>query len=228
VNPKHTSQNSRLTEAAAIASVDLFRGIPDSSLQAILKNSKVRDFRAGHVFFKAGEAGHSLFLLEDGTVQTFRTSGPKKLIVAELKPPAIFGEMGCIGGRFYHCDAQATEPSRIRIFSRSDVDTLLEQHPTIMRQLLDLVSERFVHVLMDLDATSFRSLIPRLATLLLERAEEGFVRNLTHKELAEHLRVYRESATAALGELKKAGIIEIERKRIRIVDRPRLERAARE
>jgi CRP-like cAMP-binding protein len=97
-----------------------------------------------------------------------------------------------------------------------------------MRQLLDLVSERFVHVLMDLDATSFRSLIPRLATLLLERAEEGFVRDLTHKELAEHLRVYRESATAALGELKKAGIIEIERKRIRIVDRPRLERAARE
>jgi CRP-like cAMP-binding protein len=43
-----------------------------------------------------------------------------------------------------------------------------------------------------------------------------------------HLRVYRESATAALGELKKAGIIEVERKRIRIVHLNRLERAARE
>jgi CRP-like cAMP-binding protein len=171
VNPKGTSQNNRLTAGDPLASVDLFRGIPDSSLQAIQQNSKVRDFRAGHVFFKTGEAGHALFLIENGAVQTFRTSGTKKLIVAELKPPAIFGEMGCIGGRFYHCDAQATEPSRIRIFSRSDVDALLEQHPVIMRQLLDLVSQRFVHVLMDLDATSFRSLIPRLASLLLERTD---------------------------------------------------------
>jgi DNA-binding transcriptional regulator LsrR (DeoR family) len=54
------------------------------------------------------------------------------------------------------------------------------------------------------------------------------VRNLTHKELAQRLHVYRESATAALGELKKAGIIEIGRKQIRILHRSRLERAARE
>jgi len=54
------------------------------------------------------------------------------------------------------------------------------------------------------------------------------VRNLTHKELAQHLRVYRESATAALGDLKKAGIIEIGRKQIRILDHARLKRAARE
>jgi len=40
--------------------------------------------------------------------------------------------------------------------------------------------------------------------------------------------VYRESATAALGELRKAGIITMGRKEIRIVNRGRLERAARE
>jgi CRP-like cAMP-binding protein len=51
---------------------------------------------------------------------------------------------------------------------------------------------------------------------------------MTHKELAQHLRVYRESATTALGELKKAGIIAVERKQIRILSRARLERAARE
>ena len=34
------------------------------------------------------------------------------------------------------------------------------------------------------------------------------MRNLTHMELAQHLHVYRESATAALAELKRARIIE--------------------
>ena len=81
---------------------------------------------------------------------------------------------------------------------------------------------------MDLDSTSFQDLIPRLARLLLERAEGDLVRNLTHKELAQYLRVYRESATAALGELKKAGIIEVKRKQIRILHRERLQRAAHE
>lgn len=54
------------------------------------------------------------------------------------------------------------------------------------------------------------------------------MRNLTHMELAQHLHVYRESATAALAELKRARIIETGRKQIRILYRARLERAARE
>jgi CRP/FNR family transcriptional regulator, cyclic AMP receptor protein len=207
---------------------EVFKGLPSDFLREIEKRSEVRDFDKGHVFFRAGQNGQGLFLLEKGAVQTFRTSGVKKLIIADLKAPATFGEMGCVGRCLYHCTAQATEPSRVRILSGSRLYELLEQHPIITRRLLDLVSERFVSVLMDLDATSFRQLIPRLAGLLLERADDDLVRNLTHKELAQHLHVYRESATAALGELKKAGIVEIGRKRIRILNRARLERAARE
>ncbi len=161
-------------------------------------------------------------------MQTFRTSGGKKLIIAELKPPAVFGEMGCVGQSMYHCSAQTNETSRIRTISRTQLDGFLQRFPSMTRRLLDLVSERFVHVLLDLEATSFRHLIPRLANLLLERAEADCVRGITHKEIAEHLRVYRESATAALGELRKAGIIAVERRQIRIIQRERLERAARE
>src|SRR5215469_16736165 len=207
---------------------DIFREFPLNFLREVEVRTDVHDFEKGHVFFRTGENGRGLFLLEKGAVQTFRTSGAKKLVIADLKAPAIFGEMGCVGRCVYHCSAQAMEPSCVRTISRSDLSELLEQHPNLTRCLLDLVSERFVNVLMDLDATSFRQLIPRLAGLLLERADGDLVRDLTHKELAQHLHVYRESATTALGELKKAGIIEIGRKQIRILDRVRLERAARE
>src|SRR5439155_757396 len=83
-------------------------------------------------------------------------------------------------------------------------------------------------LLLHLEATSFRHLIPRIARLLLDRAQGEYVEDLTHQEIAEHLRVYRESVTAALGELRKAGIIAVDRKLIRILNRLRLERAARE
>jgi CRP-like cAMP-binding protein len=221
-------QADSLLETPALSGSDLFEGLPAACWQTIEQVSQVSDFPAGHVFFKTGESGQGLYLLEKGAVQTFRTSGRKKLIIADLKPLDVFGEMGCVGECICHCCAQATAPSRIRAISRSDLEALLEQCPAITRRLLDLVSRRFVHVLMDLDATSFQHLIPRLARLLLERANADLVHDVTHKELAQHLRVYRESVTAALGEIKKAGIIEVKRKQIRILNRGRLERAARE
>jgi CRP-like cAMP-binding protein len=228
VKDQPTLQSGSYFEAAALSALDLFKDLPPACLRAFHAASAVRDFRSGHTFFRLGESGEVLFILEKGAVQTFRTSGKKKLIIAELNPPAVFGEMGCIGQRMYHCSAQATKPSRIRTISRSDLDGLLEEYPVLTRRLLDLVSQRFVRVLIDLDATSFRRLIPRLANLLLEKAEGDFVRDLTHKKIAEHLRVYRESATAALGELKTAGIVEVKRKQIRILDHNRLKRATRE
>ena len=231
-SPRSNTSES-LLEAASLSKFDLFKGLPASCLQALEQHSEVRDFRTGHVFFRTGETGQRLFLMEKGRVQTFRGWGADKvgvgkLIIAELKPPAIFGEMACVGQCMYHCSAQTTEPSRIRIISLAELERLLDQYPIITRRLLDLVSERFVRVLLDLEATSFRQLLPRVASLLIERAEGETVENLTHREIAQHLRVYRESVTTALSELRRAGIIAVDRKRIRVLNRLRLERASRE
>lgn len=211
-----------------LSKLDLFQELPAVALRELERNTETANFRAGHVFFQQGEHGGVLFLLEKGQVQTFRSTGGKRLIITKLKPPAVFGEMGCLGRCVYHCSAQTTQLSRIRTVSKVQLDKLQERFPSITRRLLDLVSDRFLLVLLDLEATSFRRLIPRLANLLLTLAEKDCVMGVTHQEIAEHLRVYRESATAALGELRRAGIIAVERKQIRVVDRARLQRAARE
>jgi CRP-like cAMP-binding protein len=228
VPKRSTKPAGSLIEAAALSAHDLFKDLPASSLRELEKNSAVREFSAGHVFFRPGESGQVLFLLEKGRVQTFRATGNKKLIIAELQPPAVFGEMGCIGQGMYHCCAQALKLSRIRTISRGELEIVLRDSPDLTRRFLDLVSQRFLHVLRDLESTSFRNLLPRLAALLLVRAEGDAVHGLTHRELAQYLGVYRESATAALGELRTAGIVSLGRKQIRILDRSRLERAARE
>jgi CRP-like cAMP-binding protein len=226
--PRRAKRAASLLEAASLSTHDLFKGLPAECLSALEANSEVREFRSGHVFFRAGENGQRLFLVETGQVQTFRSSGTRKLVIAELKPPAIFGEMAFVGQCMYHCSAQTTEASRIRIIERAELEKLLAEHAILTRRLLDLVSQRFVRVLVDLEATSFRHLLPRVAALLLERAQGDAIENLTHQEMAEQLHVYRESVTTALGELRKAGIIAVNRKRIRLLNRTRLERAARE
>jgi CRP/FNR family cyclic AMP-dependent transcriptional regulator len=224
----HTKKPVRPAEASALSDTELFRDIPEKVLLTLEKNTEVRELPSGHSLFHPGESGNALYVLETGSVQTYRTSGARKLIISDLKPFAIFGEVGCVGPCIYHCSAQTTAPSRIRSIARRDLDRLMHEFPVITRRLLDLVSDRFVNVLLELDSTSFRNLIPRLAQLLLKREESERVQNMTHREFAEQLRVHRESVTSALGELREAGIIAIGRKEIRILDRGRLERAARE
>jgi len=175
-----------------------------------------------------GRPATVLFLLENGQVQTFRESRRKKVLIAELKAPAVFGEMACIGQGMYHCAAETVTASRIRTVSRADLEKVLDQSPLLTRRLLELVGERFVRVVRELDGAALRNLIPRMAALLLERAETGVVSGVSHQDLADRLGVYRESATAALGELRKAGIVKLARKKICILQRDRLERAARE
>lgn len=226
--PKRQRRDQSLLETGALSTVDLFRGLPGSCLATLERNSAVREFASGHVFFRPGESGDVLFLLERGRVQTFRATDKKKLTIAELKAPAVFGEMACIGQGMYHCAAETVAASRIRTISRKDLEAVLDQFPVLTRRLLELVGERFVRVLRELDGAALRNLIPRVAALLLERAEGEVVRGISHRDLAERLGVYRESATAALGELRNAGIVELGRKEIRILARERLERAARE
>ena len=67
------------------------------------------------------------------------------------------------------------------------------------RRLLDLVSESPDAVSCSISRPPPSPHHP-VSSLLLERAQGDCIQDLTHKEIATHLRVYRESVTTALGE----------------------------
>jgi CRP/FNR family cyclic AMP-dependent transcriptional regulator len=208
-----------------LAGVDLFKRLPESCLNLLVKDSRVLDCAAGHLFFQAGELGNSLFVLEKGHVRTFRSYGDKTLTIARIEPPAIFGEMGCFGQGKYYFSAEALHDSRVRLISRDSIEGLLECAPRAAHKFIDLMSERCEHILRKIETIAHKGLILRVATLLLEKAEDGVVVGMTHALLAEQLGLHRESITVALGQLQKAGMIRIERKKISILQRDRLQRA---
>jgi CRP-like cAMP-binding protein len=217
-----------MLDVSFLSGIDLFKHLPDSCLEALEKESNIVNYSAGHLFFRPGQTGRVLFVLEKGSVRTFKTFGDRKLTIAMLQPPAVFGVMGCFGQGKYLSSAQALEASRVRMISRDSIQALLECSPAVAHKLVDLMGERWVHLLNKMETLALKGLIPRLATLLVEKAENDVVNGMTHKDMADHLGVHRESITATLGELRRAGIVAIERKKIFIVQRERLERAAQE
>jgi len=217
-----------MLDVGFLSEIDLFKHLPGSCLEALEKDSDVLNCSAGHLFFRPEQTGRVLFVLERGSVRTFRNYGDRKLTIAVLQPPAIFGEMGCFGQGKHHSSAEALQASRVRMISRDSIQALLECAPEMAHKLVDLMSERCVHFLHKMETLARKGLIPRLATLLLEKVENGVVAGMTHKDLADYLGLHRESITATMGELRRAGIVTIERKKIRILQRERLERATQE
>lgn len=212
-----------------LSMMELFRDLTPEEMQAIDRATFMQTCKVGRVFYTPGTTGEVLFILKKGAVQIYRMSPEgRKLVIAQLQPYTFFGEMSCIGQGMYDSFAEATEESLICTMSRADVERLILSKPKVALRILEAVGKRMVEVERQLEDVAFKGLIPRVASLLLREAQGDEIKGLSHQDIAERLGVYRESATLALNELKTAGIINIGRKLITIVDRKRLERAAAE
>jgi len=113
--------------------------------------------------------------------------------------------------------------------SRTDLERLILNKPSVGRRVLETTGKRLRDAEKRLEDMAFKGIPARLASLLLRLAvEQGSdeVVGLTHQDLAETVGTYRETATQVLNDMKAAGLIEIGRKRIKILDRARLEALA--
>ena len=134
--------------------------------------------------------------------------------------------MALVGQRMHHTFAEAMDECLICVMSRADVERLLREKPVVAFRFLESLGRRLIHVEARMEEIAFKSIPARLAGLLLrlaERTEAGLeVRGYTHQDLGEMLGTYRETTTQTLNEFKGEGLIEIGRKRIRLLDSERL------
>jgi CRP-like cAMP-binding protein len=213
---------------AYLKGTELFQDFTPEQLEPFHHTIQMTTCRAGHVFYRPGETGEAMFLLKAGRAQLYRLSTDgRKFVFAEVPVLSIFGEMACIGQAMYECFAEATADSVICTLSRADVHRLILAYPQFALRLIETMGRRMVQAERQLEALAFKTVVPRLAELLEREARDGLVEGLSHQEIGERLGVYRETATYGLNELKAAGIIEIGRRRIHVIDGARLARASR-
>jgi CRP/FNR family cyclic AMP-dependent transcriptional regulator len=211
------------------AAPDLFHGFDAEEMREVERVTTTRSFSKGEVIYTPGETGEALFLLRAGAVQIYRMSPEgRKLVIAQLLPQSFFGELSCIGQGMYDTFAEVTEDSTIMTMNCAVLNRLLVAKPEVARRILEAFGRRVLDAERQLEETVFKGIPARVAALLIREAKGDAVDGLTHQDIAERLGVYRETATNALNELKVAGLIEIGRKHIRLLDRERLRRIAEE
>ncbi len=212
-------RESQPTAPEHLPPADIFRDFSAEEMVLIEQMTTVQHFAKKRILYTPGETGEALFLLREGAVQIYRLSAEgRKLVIAHLLPYSFFGEMSCIGQGMYDAFAEATEDSLVITMNCADLERLLISKPTVALRILEAFGRRVIEAEQQLEDIAFKGLTARIASLLLREAENGEVKGMAHRDIAERLGVYRETATNGLNELKSAGIITIGRKRISITD----------
>ena len=207
--------------------LDFFQGFNAEEMREVERVTTTRSFSKGEIIYTPGETGEALFLLRAGAVQIYRMSPEgRKLVIAQLLPFSFFGEMSCIGQGMYDTFAEVVEDSTIVTMNCAVLNRLLATKPEVARRILEAFGRRVLDAERQLEETVFKGIPARVAALLVRESKGDAVDGLTHQDIADRLGVYRETATNALNELKTAGLVEIGRKHIRILDRERLRRIA--
>lgn len=227
---QHVSANSAQftkSKLGFLADVELFQDLSPKEIEDLERLITISPVKRGKVFYRPEETGEVLFILESGRVQLYRISPEgKKLVIADLGPGALFGEMPLLGQQLHNTFAEATADCVICSMSRKDLERLFLSRPQVAIRVLDMTGRRLREVESRLQSMAFKSIPARLASLLLLMAEEAHsseVLGLTHQDLAEMVGTYRETATQVLNDLKFQGVIAIGRKRIAILDAERLQ-----
>jgi CRP/FNR family cyclic AMP-dependent transcriptional regulator len=138
--------------------------------------------------------------------------------------------MALLGQQMHNAFAEAMEDSVILVMSRADLERLILNKPILGLRMLEITGRRLSDAESRLEDMAFKGIPARLASLLLRLAAErdtDEITGLTHQDLAETIGTYRETATQVLNDMKMAGIIEIGRKRITILNHARLLELAR-
>ncbi|HLZ71966.1 MAG TPA: Crp/Fnr family transcriptional regulator [Dehalococcoidia bacterium] len=182
----------------------------------------VRRVVAGQTVYEAGQAADTLYILASGRVHLRRRAATGAMLTTDpLKPGALFGLDG-LAGRTYGESALAVRTCLVRAVPLALLDRLLARQPGFAAGIMEALLRRRAAAEHMVSRAVVAGVPGRLAGALLDAAEEGAVVGLTRQQLAEAAWTTRETATRVLYHFADEGLVQIDGRRIELLDLGRL------
>ena len=89
--------SARREDLRSMARLSIFGALGQDSIAFLVARCAEVEVPRGAAFFQQGESGDSVFVLRRGRIAIERSHGERRLVLAELEPGALFGEMALVG-----------------------------------------------------------------------------------------------------------------------------------
>ena len=209
--------------------VPAFATLQNDDLERIAQVAVPREFGAGELVFREGDASDTCYVVHEGHARAIRTHGDGRTItLATFGPGDIFGELAMFEDERRSATVQAIERTRVVGVLGPDMRRLMAEHPEIATRLVIALGRRLREMNERLSRQSFQTVQSRVAVVLSQLVEQEIADGkgpddvlvtATQADLAQLAGSSRESASRFLAVLERAGVISQGRGRL-IVHQP--------
>ncbi len=200
---------------------EYFDTMPDSLLEQITHHMQLRQYERGEVFFWEGDPCDGLYILMDGSAKIYRVSPQgRQYIVRVLQEGDTFAEVPAFDGGPNPVNVEALETCQIWVVDSETLRGLVQTHPQFAQKVLVNFGTMLRGMVRKVSEMAFYQVTHRLARLISELPpdEMGTASLMTQEQMAARLGTVREVVARSLKELERSGAIQVENRRIRIVN----------
>lgn len=207
----------------------LFGGIPEEQLQAVAQLAVEKKIGKGESIFFEGDQADGFYMVAEGKVKIFKMSfAGKEQILHIFGPGEPFGEVPVFHGMPFPASAEALSRSVLLYFSRDRFIALVHKNPSIALNMLAMLSLRLRRFVDQIENLSLKEVPERLSGYLLYLLEEQGGKDsveleISKGQLASLLGTIPETLSRIFARMSEEGLIAVEGKKIRILDKTALQ-----
>ncbi len=211
----------------------MLEGLSGDEMREVLKTAVRRRFRNGDTLFHQGDPGDSLHFLDKGHVAIrVVSSRGDQLTFDLLEPGDAFGEQALLSpDNRRTASAVSVGDVETLMLRRAEFNDLRQRHPSVTEVLVHALAaqvRRLSDQVTDAHTLPADDRVLKQLARLVDSFEVDGVETvtipLTQEDLASLAGTTRPTANRALQPLVAAGVIELRRGRIEVMDPPRLPR----
>ncbi|MCX8110921.1 MAG: Crp/Fnr family transcriptional regulator [Syntrophorhabdaceae bacterium] len=212
----------------SIRYIPLFKGLPEGQIEELSRIAIRYSFVKNQVIFSEGDEADGFYVLISGRVKIFKVSREgKEQILHIIEPFEPFGEVPAFTGRRFPAHAEAMEDSTTLFFLRDSITKLIKNDPSLALNMLALLSQRLRQFTVLVENLSLKEVHQRLAAYMLlisdREQSDNIELNINKGQLASLLGTIPETISRTLNKMTANGLVEVQGKRIRLVDKKALE-----
>lgn len=213
-----------------LQSFDFLKGLDASTLNDLAQSANWKVFSPDSVVFWEGDTESNLYFLQYGSLKVLKTAPDGRTQVLRfIEAGEIFNEVGVLARRPNPATAVALEEAGIWLIPRAALEKIVLAHPALAMQIIENMADKIIELVTLAADLSLKTVEARFAQILLEQAEGDVIerrRWSNQTELAARLGTVPDVLSRVIRELTKAGLIEMDRQQIRILNRAGLQARA--
>lgn len=201
---------------------DFLRGLDEATLSRLAASAAWKVYPPNAVIFWEGDIESNLYYLQYGSLKAIKTAPDgREQVLRFVHEGEVFNEIGVLAKKPNPATAVALEESGIWLIPRHALEEIVLTHPKIAMQIIENMADKIISLVSLAADLSLKTVEARFVSLLLEQAEKDVIerRRWTNQtELAARLGTVPDVLSRIIRELTKAGLIEMDKHQIRILN----------